>query len=364
MCIALNWPLLKLFYSGVPDDRFAYMQTYFYVTAASFPFIGLFNACASLLRVQRKSTSTMVSAGLSCVLNIGMNAIFLYTLNMGVLGAGLATLVCRAIPALFMLYLLTKKNNPVYVKIFERFRFDKDMVKRILKLAIPSGIESCLFQLGKLMTSTFVNNAIYNVNGGNLQADANTMANSINNIASVVGSGVGTSCLTVIGQAVGTGDPEQCKYYMKKMFLISYIANAVFVGIIMISCPWLLQLYGYSAEAKDIALKCLYFCLSFQFVTYPLSFTTPAILKATSDVRYVMVAAVVSMFTMRVGLSYLMTCEWAGLKLGAFGYWIGMCSDWVLRSILFFSRLLSGRWKKASGLLKDKDDGQVAVAKE
>jgi Na+-driven multidrug efflux pump len=325
--------------------------------------------------------STMVSAGLSCVLNIGMNAIFLYTLHMGVLGAGLATLVCRAVPALFMLYLLTKKTNPVFVKIFERFTFDKDMVKRILKLAIPSGIESCLFQLGKLMTSTFVNNAIYNSevfdsyglpvwdsNGErtltNLQADGNTMANSINNIASVVGSGVGTSCLTVIGQAVGTGDPEQCKYYMKKMFLISYIANAVFVGIIMISCPWLLQLYGYSAEAKDVALKCLYFCLSFQFVTYPLSFTTPAILKATSDVRYVMVAAVVSMFTMRVGLSYLMTCEWAGLKLGAFGYWIGMCSDWVLRSILFFSRLLSGRWKKASGLLKDKVDGQVAAAKE
>jgi Na+-driven multidrug efflux pump len=377
LCVALNWPILKLFYGAVSADTFTNQQIYFYVTAASFPFIGLFNACASILRVQRKSMFTMVSAGISCVLNVGMNAIFLYVLHMGVLGAGLATLICRAVPALFMLYLLTRKTNLVYVKIFERFRFDKDMIKRILKLAIPSGIESCLFQLGKLMTSTFVNISIYqqpvldefgnhvlNSKGQpkyiNIQANGNSIANNINNIASVVGSGVGTSCLTVIGQAVGTGDAEQCKYYMKKMFLISYIANAIFVGIIMISCPWLVQLYGYSDEAKAVALKCLYFCLSFQFITYPLSFTTPAILKATSDVRYVMVAAVTSMIVMRVGLCYLMTCEWAGLRLGAFGYWIGMCSDWVLRSILFVARLLSGRWKKASGLIKD-DGGQTAA---
>jgi Na+-driven multidrug efflux pump len=130
----------------------------------------------------------------------------------------------------------------------------------------------------------------------------------------------------------------------------------------LICCPWLIQFYNNSDEANAIALKCLYFCLAFQFVTYPLSFTTPAILKATSDVKYVMFSAVISMFVMRVGLSYLMTCEWVGLKLGAFGYWVGMCSDWVLRSILFVVRLLSGRWKKASGLLNDNTQATPTTA--
>jgi Na+-driven multidrug efflux pump len=299
---------------------------------------------------------------------------------MGVTGAGLATLLCRAVPAIFMLVLLADKRNKVTIRIFEKFRFDKDMIKRILKLAIPSGIESCLFQLGKLMTSTFVNigiyqqpvldsngNQVFDVTGSakyiNIQANGNSIANQINNIASVVGGGVGTSCLTVIGQAVGAGDIDQCKYYMKKMFLISFVANAIFVGIILISSPWLVSVYGYSDEAKQVALNCLYFCLSFQFITYPLSFTTPAILKATSDVRYVMVAAVVSMIVMRVGLCYILTCDWAGIRLGAFGYWIGMCADWVLRSILFMSRLLSGRWKKASGLIAEKTPERVAAEK-
>lgn len=373
LCLALNWPLLRLLYSDIEtaSQTFRDQRIYFYITAASFPFIGLFNACAALLRVQRKSMFTMTSAALSCGLNAAMNAIFLFVLKLGVLGAALATLVCRAIPAIFMLVILGRKKNAVTVRIFEKFRFNKDMIKKILRLAVPAGIESSLFQLGKLLTSTFVNVGCYIqpvigadglqvVENGvkktvNIQAVGNSIANHVNNYASMVGGGVGTACLTVIGQAVGTGDSDQCKYYMKKMFLLSYIANTVCVALFFGFSTFIVQMWGYGAEAEQIALKCLYLCLSIQIVTYPLSFTTPAILKATSDVKYVMFSAVISMFVMRVGLSFILTTDKiAGLpQLGAFGYWIGMCSDWVLRSVLFLSRLLTGRWKKASGLFKE-----------
>lgn len=349
--LALNYPILKLFYGGVPDLTFDYMREYFYLTAASFPFIGMFNACAALLRAQRKSVFTMVSAAASCILNVGFNAIFIYVLDMRVIGAGVATLICRSVPAVFMLLLLTKKSYTVHIRIFEKFRFDKSLVKRVLHIAIPSAIESCLFQLGKLMTSTFVNISYYNAGGTNIQANGNAIASNINNIASVVGSGVGTSALTVIGQAVGTGDTEQTKYYMKKMFLISYIANALAVLLILGTAHWLVLLYDYSDAARQIALKCLYLCLIFQIFTYPLSFTTPAILKATSDVKYVMYCAVGSMLVMRVGVCFVLTTDLLPFRLGAFGFWIAMCADWVARGLLFGGRLLSGRWKKSSGLL-------------
>ena len=370
LSVALNWPILKLLYSEVEGDVFRYMQLYFYITAASFPFIGLFNACAALLRAQRKSTITMVSAAISCFVNIGLDLLLIFVAKWGVVGAGLATLFCRAIPAIFMLALLGRRKNTVCVRIFERFRFEGAMIKKILKIAIPSGIESALFQLGKLLTNTFVNvgyyahdTAVFDAATGkyiNIQANGNTIANQINNYASVVGGGVGTSCITVIGQAVGAGDPDQVKHYMKKMFLLSYIANGICVAVILGLVPVIVPLYGYLADAKQVGKYCLYFCLLFQFVTYPLSFTTPGILKATSDVKYVMYSAVISMFVMRVGLAFLLTTDKIPNlpKLGAFGYWIGMCSDWVLRSVLFLSRLLSGRWRKASGLLKERtDDG-------
>lgn len=359
-CLALNWPLLKLFYGGAPDTTFSYMQQYFYLTAASFPFIGLFNACAALLRAQRKSVYTMISAGISCALNVGFNALFIYALNLRVVGAGVATLICRSVPAIFMLCLLSKKTYTVHVKIFEKFRFDKDMVKRILRLAIPGGIEACLFQLGKLMTSVFINIGFYTQNDTNIQANANSIASNINNIASVVGSGVGTAALTIIGQAVGTGDVKQTKYYMKKMFLISYVANALTVALIMGTAQWLVLLYDYPDSTRQIALNCLYLCLAFQIVTYPLSFTTPAILKATSDVKYVMFAAIGSMILMRVGVCFILTTDLLPFRMGAMGFWIAMCADWVSRGALFMGRLLSGRWKKSSGLLKDEKSSENA----
>lgn len=387
LSVALNWPLLRLLYHDIApsSQTFKFQSIYFYITAASFPFIGLFNACAALLRVQRKSMITMSSAAISCGLNAAMDALFLYVLKLGVLGAALATLVCRAIPAIYMLVILGNKKNLVAVRIFEKFRFDKQMVKKILRLAIPAGIESALFQLGKLMTSTFVNVNHYidpvigedglplYVDGSfktiNMEALANSIANHVNNYASMVGSGVGTACLTVVGQAVGTGNVDQCKHYMKKMFLLSYIANTICVALFLGLSQYIVRIWNFKdvtwdqlVAIRQIALKCLYFCLAMQIVTYPLSFTTPAILKATSDVKYVMFSAVISMFVMRVGLSFLLTTDKiAGLpKLGAFGYWIGMCSDWVLRSVLFLSRLLTGKWKKSSGLFKE----PVAVTAE
>lgn len=372
LCLALNYPLLKLFYGEVSQNTFESQRIYFYVTAASFPFIGLFNACASLLRVQRKSVFTMISAAISCVLNVGANAIFIYVLEMGVLGAGLATLICRVVPTIFMLVLLMHKGNVVKVRLFEKFSLDKIMLKKILRLAVPSAIESFLFQSCKLLTSAFVNVGCYvqpmldsngaqivdaqgNLMWTNVQANSISISNNIGNIASVVGSSMSTSCLTVIGQAVGVGDSKQCKYYMKKMFILTYIANSLFIGAILASAHVLVNLFGYTQEAKDIALTSIYFFLSFQIIIYPISFIAPAILNATSDVRYVMICAVISAIIMRVGLCFVLTTDKIpGLpQLGAMGYWIAMCADWVLRSVLFMPRLLSGKWKKASGLMKN-----------
>ncbi|MCD8373375.1 MAG: MATE family efflux transporter [Clostridia bacterium] len=359
LSLIFNRQLLNLFFSekDVGEEVFRYQRQYFYITAASFPFIGMFNVCAALLRAQRKSMVTMTSAGLSLVVNVILNAIFIYVLKMEVIGAALATLISRIVPSVYVMFLITRKRFLVHINIFEKFRFDWKMVKHILIIAIPSGVESCLFQLGKVMTSSFVNIQYYkDWSGGsvNYHANANTMAKSLNNIASVVGGGVNTSCLTVVGQAIGTGDIDQTKYYIKKMFAICFVANAIAVGLIMGTSHWILQLYsGYSETSKQMAQYCLYFCLSFQFVTYPLSFTSPAVLKATSDVKYVMYCAISSMLIVRVGLCWLLTCDLVGIHLGVYGYWIAMCADWCVRSILFMSRLLTGRWKKASGLIPE-----------
>lgn len=360
LCLTLNHQIINLLFGSAGEQTLGNAYTYFYITAAAFPFIAVFNACAALLRSQRKSLNTMLSGIISFFLNIGFNALFIYVFNMGIAGVALATLVARIFPAFFTLFLMTGKSNLVRIKIFEKFRFDGGKLKRILKLAVPSGIENSFFQLGKILVIVFISIASYNavVDGvvTNFQTSANSVAYNINTVSSIVGNGINTAMLTVIGQAVGTGDIGQVKYYIKKMLAIAYVGNACCVALTFALSPLLLNFYNISGEARSIAWKCLLMCLSIQFTTYPLSFGLPAVLKANSDMKYVMGAAVTSMLLMRVGLCYLLTCDWAGAHLGAFGLWIGMVSDWGLRGILFGGRLLSGKWKKSSGLLKDYPD--------
>ena len=369
LCLALNNQIINLLFgeAGVNTRENAYL--YFYIIAAGFPFIAIFNSCAALLRAQRKSMNTMLSGIISFFINIAFNALFIYAFEMGIAGVALGTLIARIFPAFFTLFLMTRKSNAVRIKIFEKFRFDGAKLKSILKLGVPSGIENCFFQLGKILVVVFISIASYNTVIGfteageaivtNFETSANSVAYNINTVSSIVGNGINTSILTVIGQAVGTGNIDQVKYYIKKMLLISYIGNACCVAFTFALSPLLLNFYNISGEARSIAWKCLILCLSLQFITYPPSFGLPAVLKANSDMKFVMVAAVTSMLLMRVGLCYVLTCDWAGVHMGAMGLWVGMVSDWGLRGILFGARLFSGKWKKSSGLLKDyADDGQ------
>lgn len=356
LCLGLNNQIINLLFGDAGENTLTNAYLYFYIIAASFPFLAVFNSCAALLRAQRKSVNTMLSGIISFFLNIGFNALFIYALDMGIAGVALGTLLARIFPAFFTLILLTRKSNLVRVGFKGFFRFDSRLGK-ILKLGVPSGVENSFFQLGKILVIVFISIASYNVVVGgsvtNFQTSANSVAYNINSLSSIIGGGINTATLTVIGQAVGTGDSDQVKYYLKKMLAINYIGNSLCVSIIFGLSPVLLDFYNISGEARAIAWNCLLLCLPVQFMTYPLSFGLPAMLKANSDVKFVMIAAVTSMVLMRVGLCYILTCDWAGAHMGAMGLWIGMVADWGLRSLLFGGRMLSGRWKKSSGLLRE-----------
>ena len=77
VCLALNHQIIALLFGDAGEGTKQNAYTYFYINAASFPFVALFNSCAALLRAQRKSLNTMVSGIISFFLNIGFNALLI-----------------------------------------------------------------------------------------------------------------------------------------------------------------------------------------------------------------------------------------------------------------------------------------------
>ena len=211
------------------------------------------------------------------------------------------------------------------------------MIKRILNIGIPSGLESGFFNFGKIIVISII------ASFGTAQIAANAVANNIDNICCIPGNAVGLAMITVIGQCVGAGDVEQVRYYTKKLMKICYAGAAVLILSVLLVLPWVLNLYQLSDETMRIAKILIYMHNITALFIWPLSFALPNMLRACNDVRYTMMVSIFSMCVVRILFSYLLGKY---LSYGAVGVWAAMLLDWIVRMTFFLFRYRGGTWKK------------------
>ena len=144
-----------LFGTAEPDILNA-AEIYLLVTALSFPAIGLYNACAALSRAMGDSKTTMlVSFGMD-IFNIAGNAFFIFVMKWGVFGVALSTLLARVVSATVMLWTMRNPDREIRFSRNDRFRPDVYILKEIFRVGIPTGMDACVFQAGKIILQRLV----------------------------------------------------------------------------------------------------------------------------------------------------------------------------------------------------------------
>ena len=313
--------------------------TYFYVTAASFPFLGLFNVSASLLRVMGDSKKAMINALIMNVINIVGNSVFIYIFKWGVLGAALSTLIARVISSFTMMYMLRNPKLPVFISSYNPRDIDFKMIKRILRIGIPNGLENSIFQIGKIIMTGLV--ATFNT----ASIAAHAVSNSLTGLEIIPGAAMGLAITTVVARCVGAGEYEQAKYYtrllMKKAYIYIIVLN---IPILFVLKP-VLNFYSLSPEAINLAFQVMILHGVAVMLIWPASFTLPNALRAAGDVVSTMYVSVFSMFVFRVGCSFLLAYVF---DMGLMSVWIAMIVDWTFRSIFFVIRWRSNKWQRYS----------------
>lgn len=334
--ILLNRQIISLFFGRIEADVFENAVIYLLISAFSFPFLAVYNSCAALFRAMGNSKITLKVSILMNVINVVGNAIGVFVLHQGVVGVAVPSLLSRAVAA-FVLYGLLKNPGNIVHLIKAPFRFEWTVIRRILFIGIPSGIENGIFQLGRVIVVSII------AGFGTVQIAANGVANSLDGMGFIVGQAMSLAMISVVGRCVGAGDLKQVKYYTKKLLGMTYLYTAVVNSIILLSLPWILKLYGLSEETTALAYTLVMIHNGMAIFLWPLSFVLPNMLRACNDVRYTMAVSIFSMFTFRIGFSYIIGVN---MGYGAVGVWIAMLLDWVFRVILFVGRYLTGRWKK------------------
>ena len=332
--------ILRGIFGSIDADVMRYAETYFLLSALSYPFIGLYNAGAALFRAQGNSKISMLSSLVMNVINIGGNAVLIYGFGMGVLGAALASLVSRAVSCLVVLWLLQRPGCPLRVEGLKALAPDGSLIRRILRVGIPAGIENGMFQIGKLSVSSLTSTL------GTAAIAANAVANTASTFLNVPANAVGMAALTVVGQCLGAGEKEQAVYYSRRLLLTAYCGAWVMnLSAFLFANRFAISLFNLSPEAQTMALQVMVW---FNFVSlffWPSSFTLPNILRAAGDARFTMAVSILSMWVFRVGFCYVMVLGFHGRLLSI---WMGMFLDWVFRSLCFFVRFARGRWMEQS----------------
>lgn len=337
MAIALLFrtSLLSLIFGKIDADVMGHAKIYFLFTALSYPLLALYNGGAAVFRAMGNSKiSLYVSLGMNGV-NIVGNAILIYGFQLGAAGAAIATLFSRILGAWVMLALSHNKKNPIYVENLFRYRPDFPLIKNILHIGVPSGMENGMFQFGKLLTQSLVSTF------GTAAIAANAVANTLASFEYAAGGAVGLTMITVIGRCVGAGEKEQAKQYVKKLLGVGYAVMLAVALLLTLSAKLIIGVYKLSAESSSLALTLILVHNIFAVTIWPLAFTLPNSFRAASDVRYPMLVSVFSMWVFRVACSYILAL---GFDLGVLGVWIAMLIDWGFRTILFVIRFVSGRW--------------------
>lgn len=318
--------------AGVLDAGLLYLR----LSAWSYLFLAVYNACAGLYRSMGKTRELMFVSLMMNAINVAGNAIGIFALHAGVRGVAIPSLIARAFAAVVMLKLVFGKGNQIHVTLKNIFAKDISMVRRILHIALPNGIEDGLFQLAKVALSSIV--AMF----GTAQIAAYGISQNFWAMGALFPVAMGPAFITVIGQYMGARDIDGANYYMEKLLRFTYAGGVVWSFSFTVISPLILLVYSLTEETRGLIILLIVLHNVFNALLAPCAFLPLSSgLRAAGDVKFTMFAAIFSTVICRVTFSVLFGII---LDMGVVGVTVAMVIDWCVKAALIFRRYRSRKW--------------------
>lgn len=337
ICMIFRIPLLNIIFGQVDAEVMRASRTYFFYTMLSFPFIALYDAGASIFRAQENTKGPMTISVISNIMNIIGNAVLIWVFHLGVAGAAISTLVSRAFCAVVVLWQLRKSRQPIVVRDYCKIRPNGKLIKRILSLGIPSGVENSMFQLGKLAIQSTVSTL------GTVAIAAQAMTNILESLNGIGAMGVGIGLMTVVGECIGAGRSDEAVYYIKKLCAVAEVVLLAGCLIVFALTKPVTMLGGMEAKSAAMCFHMTMWITIVKPIVWMPSFIPAHGLRAAGDVKFSMITSCVTMWVFRFCLCVFLIRV---MGFGPMGVWIGMFADWTARAVIYTARFHSRKWLK------------------
>lgn len=328
-------PLLKGLFGKVEPDVMEACKTYLRISVYSFPALGIYNAGTALYRSIGKTSVTMKISIVSNLINVAGNLIGVFVFRAGVAGVAYPSLIARTFSAVVITLLCFREKEVRYVGRWI-FQWNRELLKKMLSIAIPNGVESGIFQFVKVALSSVV--ALF----GTYQIAANGISQSIWSVAALISVTMGPVFITVIGQCMGAGDIRQAEYYFRKLTKVTVCISVAWNTLIFLITPLLIKIFAVSRQTGQMILYLVLIHNIANAVVFPFADPLGKGLRAAGDAMFTMGISLLTTIGVRLILSILLGIV---LDLGVIGIALAMCLDWTVRGVIFWIRFRQGKWK-------------------
>ncbi|MBQ0071296.1 MAG: MATE family efflux transporter [Spirochaetales bacterium] len=327
--------ILHVIYGDLEASVTAYTSEYLVPVILSYLFLGLYSSLNAITRAEGKTSMILYVSLVMNGLNILGNFLLVVVLHLGPKGAGISTLVSRAVAFLLMASWLFG-HSALDLKRIGKEKPDKESMKTISRLAIPQGIEGGLFNLAKLMVASLAASL------GTRAVAIDSVAWNFNAFSTIIGEGLALSLVTIAAQCRGAGNEEDIHYYRTLLLKIFLLMTILVCPPLFFWTKEVIALYGLTPEAIEEAVPLCRAVLLSGLLLWPFGVLLPSVLKAAGDMKYILVSNVISMWVFRVLLATLLVKV---CGFGLWGLWIGTFASLIYRGIAYELRYRKGKWK-------------------
>ncbi len=218
-----------------------YGNIYLRITCFDMPFMFLFFNFNSIMNAQGNTLLPTLFSGISALLNMILDPIFIFTLNMGVAGAAIATLISKALLAAVGIAILLSGKTKI-TPSFKKFRFKKDILDKIIKIALPSTIGQSGSSIGFMVLNGFI------VSYGPSTLAAFAMVNRITSLIMQPAMGIGAALTAIVGQNLGCEQVARAKEAFVKAIKLTVVFSGVGISIMLVFDS---QIINFFMQSKD-----------------------------------------------------------------------------------------------------------------
>jgi len=338
-CYIFADQLLALFLGNAEPAVFEAARLYFLRTLISLPFMMISIIMGGALRGAGDTRTPMYSAGVANIINVLLSFVLIFGFGpveaRGIYGAAEAVVIARAsglAVTIFALFTGKCVLKPTWQRMLKA---DVDIIKKILFVGLPASLEQVIMQGGFLVMQLLV------VWMGTVEAAVYQIGMSVNSLAFMPVFGIALSATTLVGQNLGANDPKKAEKCGLQTMYIAVILISVIAVLMFVFSRELASLYSSDPEVIELGSRVIRI-FAIAEPSLAVMNVMSAVLRGAGDIRYIMFTSMVSIWGIRIFLSFILEYFF---QMGVIGMWYAIFIDLSVRALLYWLRFRAGKWK-------------------